>query len=213
MSIFLRSFCLAILSNTIAFIGIFFFDWNLYVIYFTFWCEMILIIIFTKMAKALQASFNQKEKVSVKWHVLDLWWAFWLFIHFLFLLAFMKAPMKEVIILPDEWLSPATFFPLLILYSLWVPAVLFSVLISIAIHFLEYRKDKMDWKMDQFKGYNLITIEALPYIYLLSNHILIFLGAEFSSTTAMLSPTLAIVGIKTCSDTLIYTASAYKRRM
>ncbi len=213
MSIVLRSLCMAVLINTIAFIGILYFNWNLYVLFFTFWCEMILIIVFTKFARSLHASIDKKKLVSVHWGFVDLWWLFWLFIHFLFLFVLMKDPMKEIIHLPDEWVTPSTLFPLLIGYSLIVPAVLISILVSILVHYIDYRKDKMDWEVGIFNGYNMKSVVALPYIYLVTNHVLLFIGAEFYNTNNVVQLTFAVASVKVCSDTIIYAASGYKKRI
>ena len=172
---------------------------------------MIIIIVFTKIKKAFNASILEKRNIAVRWGVTDLWWLFWLGIHFLFLIVLMKDPMKEIIQLPDELVTASTLFPLIIGYSLLVPAVFISILTTIAVYFYDYRKDRTNSQTGTFRGYKTVPMTTLPFIYLFTNHLLIILAGVFPENTERIKLAMSVAAIKIIADTFIHTAANHKK--
>ena len=78
---------------------------------------------------------------------------------------------------------------------------------------MAYKNDKIAWKKGAFMGYNVKSLQAQPYTYLLTNHLLIMLACQFGKSTEQIKVATSVAIIKVVTDTIIYTTLSHKKRI
>ena len=210
-----RPILVAVASNLFSYVGIVYYEWNIYQLFFCYWLEMIMVILMAQFYKNLNEYAKSEIMPSFKWSLIYIWWLFWLFLHLLFIIVLLKDPMKQVLILPEGVVTASNFFLAIIVYSLLLPAVLFSTIITIFINILNFRTDKKMIDKGILKGYNTQLIAMLPYVYLVTNHLLIMLAAKYHSSESLHTASfpLMIAATKTLSDGILNCINQSKKNV
>ena len=209
-----RPILVAIASNLFSYIGIVYFKWNIYQLFFCYWLEMIMVILMVQFYKNLNEYAQTEIMPSFKWTMVYIWWLFWLFLHLLFIVVLLKDPMKQVLILPEST-TASNFFLFVIIYSFLQPAVLISTVLTLLAHILNFNLDKRLINKGILKRYHLGLIGSTPFIYLCTNQALIILTAMYqrSDSFQSLSFPLLIAVTKTLSDCLLNAINQSKKQM
>ena len=168
-----RPILVAVASNLFSYVGIVYYEWNIYQLFFCYWLEMIMVILMAQFYKNLNEYAKSEIMPSFKWSLIYIWWLFWLFLHLLFIIVLLKDPMKQVLILPESSTTASNFFLFVVVYSFLLPAVLTSTVFTLLAHILNFKLDKKLIDKGILKSYNLRLISSAPFIYLCTNQALI----------------------------------------
>ena len=210
-----RPILVAVASNLFSYVGIVYYEWNIYQLFFCYWIEMIMVILMAQFYKNLNEYAKSEIMPSFKWSLIYIWWLFWLFLHLLFIIVLLKDPMKQVLILPESSTTASNFFLFVVVYSFLLPAVLTSTVFTLLAHILNFKLDKKLIDKGILKSYNLRLISSAPFIYLCTNQALIILTAMYQSSDSLqsLSFPLMIAATKTLSDCLLNAINQSKKVM
>ena len=169
----LKSLLFAICINIFPFIGIIYLEWNIYALVFTYWLEMVVVIIFSKLKVQFLNVLTGGQKAKFDLSIMDLWWLFWLFIHFLFIFVAFTDPMREILNANQEQFGPDYFFIQLIWRSLCIPFVGVSIITFVILNAFSLLIEKRKVELSNGKPPDLTVFSIMPFVYLFENTFII----------------------------------------